>query len=276
SLGEEIEDLKKLNNGDGISFFDAQGNYTGAMVNGVQGKRIITSKPVEIPKGAKIHRTFDRVWDKELQRATAQRKIGVSFTLDNTGLTASDDRGCRIRIPLTCTRDVAKKPQDYSPIFSKLGNTPYRLDSFKSKIEPTVFIPAGELTEIRRQAIAALDEANQTTYPYSYRRKEDGDAAYMTDKLDFRDNVANTLAERLYRDHGVKRIARAMEVSKKSDVADIRVMTTRHCILRELGMCKKEKGTGKYSEPLSLQSGKDSFTLEFNCRDCEMHLLSPR
>ncbi len=273
SMGEIIEDLSALNNGDGISFFDRQGRYTGAMVNGVQGRRIITSRPVEIPAGAVIHRTSDRLWDKQLQRPTASRKIDIEVTIDDTGLSASDERGCQVRIPLDCTRDVARQPQDYSRIFAKLGNTPYRLVSFNSKLDPTVFIPAAELTELRRRLLAALDEANLTTYPYHYRRKEDSGVRYMTESLDFRDNVANSLAEQFYHEHGVKTIKRALEASGQSNCKDKRLMTTRHCILRELGMCKKEKGPGKYSEPLYIQSGKDSFRLEFNCRDCEMHVI---
>lgn len=278
SLGEEIADVKELNNGDGISFFDTKGRYTGAMVNGIQGNRIITSKPVEIPSGSRIHRTFDRLWDKEMQRATATRRIGVSFQLDDTGLTTTDERGCRIRIPLECTKDIAKRRQDYSPIFAKLGNTHYRMVAFESGLEPSTFIPAGDLTELRRCAIAALDRANTSTYPYLYRKKEQLEARYMTDSLDYRDNVANSLAEKFYREHGVEKIERALEsVSvKESKKSGLRLMTTRHCILRELGMCKKKKGLGKYSEPLMLHSGKDSFTLEFNCQDCEMHLLSHR
>ncbi len=274
SLGETIDDVSKLNNGDGISFFDAQGRYTGAMVNGIQGKRIITSKPVNIPKGAEIHRTFDRVWDKGLQRPTATRKIGVSCSLDDTGLTAHDERGCLIRIPLNCIRDVARKTPDFSPIFAKLGNTPYRLQQFVSSLDPTVFIPAADLTEIRRQAIEALDNANLTTYPYQYRNNEDMSVRYMTKRLDYRDNVANSLAAQFYHDHGVEKIESALEASRSSvSHKNRRLMTTRHCILRELGLCKKEKGLGRFSEPLVLKSGKDSFTLEFNCRDCEMHVL---
>ena len=276
SLGEIIENVSDLNNGDGISFFDARGQYTGVMVNGVQGNRIITSRPVDIPRDARIHRTSDRVWDKQLQRPTALRKIGVSFILDENGLTAFDERGCAVRLPLLCTRDLAKRPQDYSSIFSKLGNTPYRLDTFVSELDPSVFIPAAELTELRRQAIAALDNANTISYPFFYRNKENTDARYMTDSLDFRDNVANSLAECFYRDHGVRKIEYALEASWHTDAEGLRLMTTRHCILRELGMCKKKKGLGKYSEPLYLHSGKDSFLLEFNCRDCEMHLLSKR
>lgn len=274
SLGETITDISKLNNGDGISFFDAHGQYSGAMVNGIQGKKIITSKPITIPKGVEIHRTFDRVWDKEMQRDTARRKIGVSFTLDNTGLSASDERGCSVRIPLDCKKDVARKIPDFSHIFAKLGNTAYRLISFVSQLDSSVFIPAADLTEMRRHAIEALDRANITTYPFQYRKKEDLEARYMTSILDYRDNVANSLAEKFYRDHGVEKIEYALETANPyASQKPLRLMTTRHCILRELGMCKKEKGLGNFSEPLSLKSGKNTFTLEFNCRDCEMHLL---
>lgn len=276
SLGEVIHDLSQLNNGDGISFFDTKGNYTGAMVNGIEGHRIVTSKPVDIPKGAVIHRTSDRLWDRQMQRETAKRKIGVSFMLDDSGITASDERGCMVRLPLDCTRDVAKRPQDYSIIFSKLGNTHYRLESFRSELDDSVFIPAGELTELRRRLVSALDEANLSTYPFAYRRPEKKDVKYFSDELDFRDNVANSLAERFYREHGVRNIERALETHRKPYTKGLRLMTTRHCILRELGICKKDKGLGQFTEPLILQSDADSFTLEFNCRDCEMHLLGRR
>ncbi|MBD5277875.1 MAG: U32 family peptidase [Bacteroides sp.] len=273
SMGETISDIRLLNNGDGISFFDSHGNYTGAIVNGIAGKRIITAKPADIPKNAIIHRTFDRVWDKQLQRNTASRKIDVTFALDSAGVTACDERGCMVRLPLDCNCDTARKEQDYSSIFAKLGNTPYRMAGFTSTLPSSTFIPAGELTELRRKVIDALDKANATTYPYTYRKSENKEVRYMTNKLDYRDNVANSLARKFYREHGVSEIQEAIETSKTSHGDTLRVMTTRHCILRELGMCKKEKGTGKYSEPLSISSGKEVFRLQFNCRDCEMHVL---
>lgn len=271
SLGEPIFDISKLHNGDGISFFDDSGRFTGALVNGVEAGRILTSNHVRIPKNAQIFRTSDRVWDKSMQRPTADRKIAVSVHLDMRGVTASDERGCMVRLPLDVVADKAQRPQDYRRIFEKLGNTPYRLDAFESEIPADVFIPAGQLSGLRRRLVAALDEANVATYPFGYRRKENLAARYMTDSLDFRDNVANRLAHCFYEEHGVRSIQPAMEVTKSRHSG--RVMTTRHCILRELGMCKKEKGSRRPAEPLVISSGRDSFTLEFNCRDCEMHLI---
>lgn len=274
AIGEPIEDIRTLNNGDGISFFDSKGNYSGALVNGISGNRIITAKPADIRKGTQIYRTFDRVWDKTMQSETATRKIDVTFYLDDTGITAEDERGCMVRLPLDVTRDEARKDMDYSPIFAKLGNTNYRLKEFITTLDKRIFIPAGELTQLRRDITEALDKANITTYPFKYREKENPDARYMTEILTYRDNVANTVAERFYRDHGVKKIEGALETEHKSMKEKLRVMTTRHCILRELGMCKKEKGLGRYEEPLRITSGKNTFTLRFNCRDCEMQVLS--
>ena len=273
SLGEPIDNINQLNNGDGISFFDSRGNYTGALVNGVTGNRILASNGIEIPRNARIHRTYDRVWDKTLQTDTATRKIYVSFYLDDCGLTAIDERGCMIRLPLEVTRDVARKEMDYSPIFAKLGNTPYRLKRFVPALDKKVFIPAAELTQLRRDAIEALDKANITTYPYKYRAKEVASCRYISTKLDYRDNVSNSLSEEFYRSHGVTEIETAMEITQPSMRTPLRLMTTRHCILREIGLCKKEKGLGDYKEPLSISSGKNTFTLRFNCRDCEMNVL---
>lgn len=273
AIGEPIDDIRVLNNGDGISFFDSKGNYSGALVNGISGNRIITAKPADIRRGTQIYRTFDRVWDKTMQSETATRKIDVTFYLDDTGITAKDERGCMVRLPLDVTRDEARKDMDYSPIFAKLGNTNYRLKEFLTTLDKRIFIPAGELTQLRRDITEALDKANNTTYPFKYRDKENPAARYMTEILTYRDNVANSLAERFYRDHGVKKTERALETEQKSMKENVRVMTTRHCILRELGMCKKENGLGRYAEPLQLTSGKNSFTLRFNCRDCEMHVI---
>ena len=54
------------------------------------------------------------------------------------------------------------------------------------------------------------------------------------------------------------------------------VMTTRHCILRELGLCKKTAKGSKIKEPLSIVNDKGAaFMLRFNCNRCEMQLVMP-
>ena len=53
-------------------------------------------------------------------------------------------------------------------------------------------------------------------------------------------------------------------------------MTCRHCILRELKMCKRDNphAIKRYREPLTITSGDIRLQLRFNCADCEMQVLT--
>ncbi len=272
SMGEIIKDISTLNNGDGISYFDRDGNYQGVNVNKVEGRRIITGRKVDIPRDAEIHRTSDIEWQKRMARETASRRIGVSVTLDDTGLTASDARGMMVRLPLEVNKDEARKPMDFRGEFAKLGNTIYELENFDCTIPETVFIPRSELGVLRRKMVEALDMANLSTYHYDMRRKENPDFPYPYDRLDYRDNVANSVSFRFYEEHGVKEIERAMEVDGSRNHSGKVLMTTRHCILRELGMCRRDSSR-KLAEPLEIVSGNRAYNLRFNCGRCEMEVL---
>jgi len=269
SMGEPIKDISQLNNGDGISFVNASGVYTGVNVNKVDGQRIVTARPVKIPKGAEIRRTYDRVWQRELAGKTADRRIAVDITVDDAGISVSDERGVRVRLPLPETRDVARKPFDMRPILSKLGNTHYRLRNYVSTLDSSVFFPASSVTALRNEFVAMLDAANCASRPLALRRKENREYLYPGNKLIFSDNVANLLARQFYIEHGVSDIQPAMETSPVDDPHPV-VMTTRHCILREMGMCKKEGHN--VATPLTLKSGNNTFIVDFDCSLCEMRL----
>lgn len=271
SMGEIIRDISSLHNGDGISFFDKNGIYQGVNVNNVDRGRIITRKMVDIPKGAEIHRTYDMYWQKKLSKESAVRKIGIKIALDFTGITASDERGNLVRLLLDVNKDKARNPMDYKDEFSKLGNTIYKLESYESKIPSDVFIPRSELASIRRKLIELLDISNSITYHYKLRRQEDKSVEYPLKNIDYRENVANSAAERFYHDHGVVTIENAMEVEMDKSLEGSVVMTTRHCVLRELEICKKNKGKN-LTEPLILSGGGRDYLLKFNCIDCEMQV----
>lgn len=272
SHGELVKNIRELHNGDGISFFDKSGNYQGVNVNRIEGNKILTGRKVSIPSEAKIYRTFDVEWQKQLDKNTAERTIWVDIEIDSVTIKAKDERGMEVILPMNVTKDVARKPMHYKEEFGRLGNTHYSLRNFISNLDPSVFIPKSELGMIRRKLISLLDEANMATYKYDYRRKGNSETKFPYRNLDFRENIANSLAQKFYLDHGVNKIESAMEINSKKPSPGTVVMTTRHCVLRELGLCKRLAGR-HIPEPLTLSSGKQDFRLHFNCADCEMEVL---
>lgn len=50
-------------------------------------------------------------------------------------------------------------------------------------------------------------------------------------------------------------------------------MTTRHCVLREIGLCRRLAGRN-IKTPVVMTNGKQSYRLHFNCADCEMEVLT--
>lgn len=274
SLGEEITDYSDINNGDGVSFFNQKGEYTGFRVNRVVGNKIVPAQPINIPRGTVLYRTFDVQWEKLMAKPTSVRKIDVDIKIDENGVSIKDESGRYIRIALDVTKDVAQKPMNLKSVFEKLGNTPFRLRNFDSRLKSETFIPMSQLTELRRKLVVGLSQLIKTSYHYSYRDKEERLAKYPQIMLDYRDNVANSLAEVFYRSHGVNKIEKAMEIDMQIH-SEMVVMTCRYCILRELGMCKRDnpEKIKNYREPLTIESGDVKFDLRFDCRNCEMQII---
>ncbi len=269
SLGERIDNPKLLNNGDGVSFFTSKG-YEGARVNRVEGSRIIPAPGSRIPEEVELRRTYDRVWEATLERPTATRKIDIDVKLDSTGATASDERGMRIRVPLGIAPEKAVKPMDFRSHIAKLGATEYRLRDFTQTGLEGLFVPASVLSALRRDICKALDLANVATYPFDRRRAEKEGSVIPVESHDYRENVANRKARQFYSDHGAEEMPAALESGGRSGRGDV-VMTCRHCVLRELGRCMKEKGA--VAQPLRLESEGLRFSLRFDCARCEMQVL---
>lgn len=274
SLGEPISDISSLAPGDGVSYFDHSGKYLGLQVNAIKNGNIIGRGGVKVSEGMTLHRTSNVMWDKTLKKSVATRRIGLSVAVSDTGVSATDDRGCHVRIPLDCSIEEARKPMNPRPVFEKLGATIYFLKEFTSTLSPSSFIPASALTSVRRRLCDALDQANTVTYKFELRKAENKEYKLQDEKLDYRDNVANRLAQSVYVDHGVKTIEKALECDNRHVPKGTVVMTCRHCVLRELGKCLKENAGHNPLLPLKMSSAGVSYRLRFNCDRCEMEVLT--
>ena len=90
-------------------------------------------------------------------------------------------------------------------------------------------------------------------------------------------NVYNEKARAFYHKHGVQLIAAAYE--SHEEPGEVPLMITKHCLRFSFNLCPKQaKGVpgvqGQVrAEPMTLVSGDERYTLKFDCKPCEMHVV---
>jgi len=288
SQGEEVAKVKRaegnliiaditvpLANGDGLGFFDRDNRFVGFRLNRVDGNKLYPATRVSAVPGTTLYRNSDKAFDDLLSRKSSSRAIGLDMTLRRAGnriaVDITDERGnsCST-VSEPVTPDAAKTPQQQTRqrVMGKLGETIYRLDNY-TDLAGDIFIPAKELAALRRNVLELLESTNRCRLTRELRREEKHDAVFPDGRqLTYHENVANKLAEKFYRDHGVTQIQPAAEISLPGK--EMVVMTTRYCLRRELGACLKTGGDARLKGPLSLQSGNIHLKLEFDCKNCHM------
>ena len=287
---ELVLDTKlKLTNGDGLSFLAPDGQFTGMRVNVARGNRVTLREPVAISRGTDVYRTYDKGMDDALSRDTATRRVAVDATLRVVGqrlvLTLADERGCRV---VHAIEDAPIQPakssqeQRQQDVLAKLGDTIYALRNVQ--VMPDTFVPASQLTRLRREAVELLNRTWTMSRKRDRRRPEDLIAPSFTTSLTSVDNVANHLAATLYREHGATSIEPALEcqmandgkaiewADNKAPSSVLEVMHTRYCLRRELGACLKTKDAKRLPARLFLRTGSTLISIHCDCTHCEMHL----
>ena len=274
-----IDTRATLANGDGLSYHDAQGTFTGTRVNRVLGNgTVLLREPCAIPHGTAIYRTSDKAFTDLLSKPSANRTIAVDATLRYTNgllaLTLDDEHGNRVTHTVECELQPADKPQDdrQKAELAKLGGTIYRLR--EAQVHGDVFIPASLLSRLRRETVELLDRTQLITRPVEKRIPEDTGFLYPFTILAPADNVANRLAEQLYRDHGVTHIIPALEAGTPAAPATP-LMHTRYCLRRQLGACLMGDNAAALPSDLYLKTGTTLLRLTCDCRACEMTLTLP-
>ena len=268
-----------LSNGDGLSFTDRDGQFSGARVNRVMGDgTLLLREPANITRGTRIYRTADKAFNDLLAKPSATRTIAVDAELRYTGgmlaLTLNDERGNRVTHSIECDLQTAAKPQTDRQIaeLGKLGGTIYRLRN--AQVAGDTFIPASQLAQLRRDTIEMLDRAQAITRHVDSRRAEDKSVPYPTTTLVPADNVANHLSREVYLEHGVKEITPALETGTPADDGTP-LMHTRYCIRRQLGACLKGKNGNALPRDLYLRTGNTLLRVTCDCNRCEMKITKP-
>lgn len=284
----EADLIADVNNGDGLTYINRSDATAGGFrVNRAEGSTLYLADDVAgIEKGATLYRNYDRLFDDLLNRDTAKRKIPIDFVVSalpgarGLCLKGEIEGVGPVSVAQSIELQPARTPDNgrRRAAIEKLGDTPFQLHSL-TDLTGDLFVPASVVSNLRRDWVEAalttlqaikepernLPRAERVTLPEGY-------------QLTRHDNVANRVAARFIgRIAGVAPEAIEPATECKADnrhKSNIRVMTTRYCLRRELGACLKQGGAKRLPGPLYLRGKGLEYRLDFDCSNCRMQVIA--
>jgi putative protease len=247
----------------------------------------------DLRQGTAIARNRDMAWERVLEKKSAERTIGVRLALVQTAngwrLDAEDERGHRASAEVAARHEPARDPARAEAAarehLARLGGTLFEARrpgditiTWRNAAEPC-FVPPSLLNALRRDVIAGLESARAAAFvtPLPAGTAVQPPAPYPDSALSYLANVYNRRAAAFYARHGVQVVDAAYE--SHHELGDVSLMITKHCVRWSLSLCPKQakgvtgvQGTVR-AEPLTLVQGRERFTLRFDCKPCEMHVV---
>ena len=285
-------------NGDGLNYMHKR-DTVGILANRVeklgedaegQRWRVFPNEAMSALPGLKagsvIHRNRDRQWEAALQKKSAERKVMLDMTLsDHEGglrLAIRDEDGIASVSDAAVALQPAQQPEQAESALraslGKLGNTMFEAGRIELSLSQPWFVPAAAINALRRDAIAAHEAARLAAWRRPPRKAPaEPRPTYPDTQLSYLANVYNEKARAFYHKHGVQLIDAAYEAHEEA--GEVSLMITKHCLRFSFNLCPKQaKGVqgvqGQVrAEPMTLVSGNERYTLRFDCKPCEMHVI---
>ena len=304
----DIQTSDELNNGDGLNFMRKR-EVVGLHVNraeklhskgsgensGQSVYRVFPKDPINsyggLKAGLPMHRNRDHAWDMALTKESAERRIGVWLTLTEwmegdvlkgLQLSLTDEDGIASAAQVEMNLELAKQADtavdSIKTHLGKLGGTDFSALGLNVHLSQPWFVPASVLNGMRREAIEALNAERIAAWQRPARKAPvQPYVEYPEKSLSFLANVYNDKAREFYKKHGVQMIAAAYEAHEEA--GEVPVMITKHCLRFSFNLCPKQakgvkgvQGQVK-AEPMVLVNGDQKYTLKFDCKPCEMHIM---
>ena len=304
----DIQTSDELNNGDGLNFMRKR-EVVGLHVNraeklhskgsgensGQSVYRVFPKDPINsyggLKAGLPMHRNRDHAWDMALTKESAERRIGVWLTLTEwmegdvlkgLQLSLTDEDGIASTAQVEMNLELAKQAEtavdSIKTHLGKLGGTDFSALGLNVHLSQPWFVPASVLNGMRRDAIEALSAERVAAWQRPARKAPvQPYVEYPEKSLSFLANVYNDKAREFYKKHGVQMIAAAYEAHEEA--GEVPVMITKHCLRFSFNLCPKQakgvkgvQGQVK-AEPMVLVNGDQKYTLKFDCKPCEMHIM---
>lgn len=288
-----IKSHEPLTAGDGLCFFNPQGELEGFLVNHVSGNTFQPNRmPAGLAVGTMLWRNNDQAFEKQLQGRTSSRKVDIAVELSDTPdglqLQLTDSDGCKASTSIVCYKETAQNPQraleQTNKQLAKLGDTIFQASVVENRCAKPYFLPSATLNDLRRKAVAALEETRlnqhlaQRGHSAPLANLLANTTPYFETKVDYRANILNHYAEEFYRRHGVQQLEYGLE--KTHDYEGKALMTTKYCLRFELGCCLQGKNAKPAKLPIAsgdqlfLHNNKRWFRIHFDCLNCQMLITS--
>ncbi len=267
-----------VSNGDGLGFI-LENKLMGFRIEKVLDNKVFITDTSVLSPGTVLYRNHDHEFIKMLEADTSIRKvtacIRVSEKFNTLQFELTDEDNLSSDYVVPELPETAKEPElserNLVSQLSKSGNSMFTIKEVKNNCKATYFFRISELNEIRR----ILFERHEALRIETFARKDTHQPPKMIDfpkkEVGFSENISNEKAEQFYREHGVEKLERAIEVSSAKE--NQLLMTLRYCLKYELGYCKQfQEAKNTPPEPLYLEDQNRKYLLEFDCKNCLMKI----
>jgi 23S rRNA 5-hydroxycytidine C2501 synthase len=266
-----------LRNGDGVCWFDREGELVGTYVNAVKEGSIYPNKVLPLSVGTEIYRNENPSFEKAVLSGLS-RRVAVDFIVkeNKTGfaIEAIDEDGNSVELKFKAEKSEAKKAElalkNWQEQLGKLGETIFSARDIIFSWEKPYFIPLSLLNDWRRRIAAALLKERVGNYTRQENIHIKTDHPYSFKKLDYSYNIANSLAKKFYERHGATVAEMAFEL--QNNYRGKKLMTCKHCLKFWLGACPRRGGKSVVAEPLYLAQNGKKFPIKFDCGNCRMEI----
>ena len=288
SIGEEIGSIdgifengliiktnKEINPQDGLLIL-TKDDSIGFLVNKSEktktGVKIYPNKKLDksfLIKGLKIYRNSDKKFNKILENSKTTRKLEVDFTINENTLSVKDTNNNKIVLELKyneIAKNQDKMKENFIKSLSKTGDSPYLTRKIEFKTDKLPFLPVSEINELRREILEKLSEKILKNYKTKKQRPLNL-AEFPEKEGNYKLNVHNKKAEEFYELSDCKVSERSFE--SQNNHKNKELMVTKHCLKRAFLGCKN-------NDELYLEDEKGvKYPLVFNCKNCEMKIITP-
>jgi putative protease len=221
-----------------------------------------------------------------LTKKSSDRKVGLWLNLSETDnglmLSLSDADGINtstaVELTLEAAQQAEKAEAGLRENLGKLGSSMFYAEQIELSLSQAWFVPSSIINALRRDAVAKHEEERVNLWQRPLREAaQEPLVPYPETTLTYLANVYNHKASEFYKKHGVQLIAAAYE--SHEEPGEVPLMITKHCLRFSFNLCPKQaKGvTGVQgqvkAEPMTLVNGDEKFTLRFDCKPCEMHVM---